>query len=223
MKWEVKKEIVRKIPHMLSILLLVLYVFVGQFSHRFALFLFTLILVIILLIEFFRLDGKKKSKFFQYFSRFRRPKEKDHVGGEVFYMLGAIIALAVFDFRVAITAIAMTIFGDIAAALIGKPFGKHKIFGGKKSWEGTLAGFAVNFLIGCLFLRDTIGNALWFMYGVHPFGQPLWPVIIVMAVTASLIEVVVEKMDDNLMVPVFSGFAGQIVLVILSVQVIPFS
>ena len=41
-------------------------------------------------------------------------------------------------------------FGDAAAALIGKKFGKHKIYApgldGKKSYEGTLSMFAVSFL-----------------------------------------------------------------------------
>lgn len=41
-------------------------------------------------------------------------------------------------------------FGDAAAALIGKRFGKHKVnfkpVCGKKSWEGTAAMFAVSFI-----------------------------------------------------------------------------
>lgn len=45
-------------------------------------------------------------------------------------------------------------FGDGMAALIGIPFGKHKVSfaDGKKSWEGTIAMFVSAFLIGYVFL-----------------------------------------------------------------------
>ena len=46
--------------------------------------------------------------------------------------------------------------GDAAAALIGIPFGKHKIkwpyTDGKKSYEGTLAMFSVSYIVGVLFM-----------------------------------------------------------------------
>lgn len=54
-------------------------------------------------------------------------------------------------------------FGDAAAALIGKRFGRHKLRGrhieGTKSVEGTVAMFAVSFLSVCtvLMLRGGIG------------------------------------------------------------------
>lgn len=221
MGWDVRREFIRKIPHFTSIFIIIIYILVGQFSHRLALFTLTLILLIILDIEYFRLDYKKRNMFFRFIERYRREKERDHPGGEVFFMLGAIIALAVFDFRVAAAAILMTTFGDIAAALVGRHVGRHKIGWTKKSWEGTLAGFAVNVLIGWLFVRTAFDNSLWFLHG--SWGSPLWPVIIVMALTASAVEVIVDKLDDNLMVPLFAGFNGQIMLLILSVQVVPFS
>jgi phytol kinase len=221
MGWDYKKELVRKIPHFTSIFIIIIYILIGQFSHRIALFLLTLILLILLDLEFFRLDYTKRFRFFSFMEKFRRQKERDHAGGEIFFMLGAIICLAVFDFRVAAAAILMTTFGDITAALVGRRFGAHRIAWTKKTWEGTLAGFAVNLLIGYLFVRSAFDNSLWYLYG--SWGSALWPVIIVMAVTASVVELLVEKLDDNLMVPLFAGFNGQIVLLILSIQVVPFS
>ena len=46
--------------------------------------------------------------------------------------------------------------GDAAAALIGIPFGKHKVKSrltdGKKSWEGSLAMLLVSFVCGMIVL-----------------------------------------------------------------------
>jgi len=216
-----KEEFIRKIPHFTSIVIIFIYILIGQFSHRIALFSLTLILLILIELEYFRLDYKKNLRIFSFFAKYRREKERDHFGGEIFFMLGAIICLAVFDFRIAAAAILMTTFGDITAALVGKRWGTHKVLGMKKTWEGTTAGFVVNLFIGWLFVRSAFDNSLWFLYG--SWGSAIWPVIIVMAITASLVELLVEKLDDNLAVPLFAGFNGQIMLIILSIQVVPFS
>jgi len=43
-----------------------------------------------------------------------------------------------------------------------------------------------------------------------------WPVILVMAGTATIVETVVEKIDDNLLIPLFAGFNAQIISYIIS-------
>ncbi|MBE6037243.1 MAG: phosphatidate cytidylyltransferase [Clostridiales bacterium] len=52
-------------------------------------------------------------------------------------------------------------FGDAAAALIGKQYGKHKIGSSKKSWEGTLSMFLVSFLCVAAILLYR-GGLSWF-------------------------------------------------------------
>ena len=73
----------------------------------------------------------------------------------LFAMFTTVIAVAWGLFgkaELAAAAILMWGAGDAAAALVGIPFGKHKVrlrfTDGKKSWEGTLAMFAVAFLAG---------------------------------------------------------------------------
>ena len=59
--------------------------------------------------------------------------------------------------HLAVAAILMWGPGDAAAALVGIPFGKHRISwpaaDSSKSWEGTLAMFAASFVCGFLVLR----------------------------------------------------------------------
>ena len=37
-------------------------------------------------------------------------------------------------------------------------------------------------------------------------------VILVMALTATIVEIVVDELDDNLLVPLISGFIGQLIM-----------
>lgn len=78
----------------------------------------------------------------------------------IFVMLAAVVATAWGVFgqqKLAAAAILMWGTGDAAAALIGIPFGKHKVkhrwTDGKKSWEGSASMFAVSFICGlCILL-----------------------------------------------------------------------
>ena len=78
---------------------------------------------------------------------------------KLFFMFAAVIAVAWGVFNkpyAAAVAIPMWGCGDAAAALVGIPFGKHKvklwIADGKKSWEGSCAMLAAAFSVGFVLL-----------------------------------------------------------------------
>ena len=76
----------------------------------------------------------------------------------LFFMFAAVIAIAWGVFgkpHNAVASILMWGMGDASAALVGIPYGKHKIKTryAVKSWEGTLAMFAAAFLFGTIVLR----------------------------------------------------------------------
>ena len=76
----------------------------------------------------------------------------------LFFMFAAVIAVAWGVFRkphIAGASILMWGVGDASAALVGIPYGKHKIKTqyALKSWEGTLAMFAAAFFFGTIALR----------------------------------------------------------------------
>lgn len=76
----------------------------------------------------------------------------------LFFMFAAVIAVAwgVFgNLHIAAASILMWGLGDASAALVGIPFGKHKIKTrhAVKSWEGSIAMFAAAFLSGVIVLH----------------------------------------------------------------------
>ncbi len=77
----------------------------------------------------------------------------------LFFMFAVLISVAwgLFDQpHLAAAAIIMWGTGDAAAALVGVPFGRHKVRSrftdGKKSWEGSIAMLTVSFLSGLIIL-----------------------------------------------------------------------
>ena len=183
-------EVKRKTIHVLGLSYVLFYwVALKIFqSSQIAMLLLLSTLLIFISIEFFRITEHKKIPILHVLWR---PKEENTLGGQVYYILGIILALAIFDFPIAITVILMAILGDMAAAIFGIAFGKHWMKGLKDTaWEGVIAEFAVDLIIGYLI----IGN---------------WIIVIPMAAMATFVETIFPHVDDNLAIPVFAGFIGQ--------------
>jgi len=195
MSWNFKKELKRKIFHLTSLLYILIFYLVNKyFNKQIALLSLIFIFIFFIILEFFRINKKKKIPIFHILFR---TKEKDKLSTHVYFTLGAIIAFAVFDFRIAVAVLLMTTLGDMAAALFGMQFGKHWIKSiPHTAWEGILAEFAVDVIIGFFILSN-------------------WWIIIPMALTATFVETVFTHADDNLTIPIFAGFVGQLALYIL--------
>ncbi len=101
---------------------------------------------------------------------------------------------------IAFTCVSMMILAaeswQAAAALIGIPFGKHKvqlrITGGKKSWEGSAAMFAVAFLTGFLIL----------LFARHTAFLAALPAALIGAFVGTGVELVTPSEYDTVTVPV---------------------
>ena len=190
-QFDLKRELQRKAVHVTSVLIVIFYFFL---SRQIILLVLSLLLIISLVVEFARLELGLKLPFFH---KLYREKERDSLSGNVFFLMGAIIAISVFSKEIALAAILMTTIGDASAAIFGKRFGKTWIPKLEhKAVEGCAAEFIVDMLIGCVFINSLL-------------------VIIVMAGTATIVETIVNKMDDNLLIPLFSGFSGQMLTYIL--------
>ncbi len=184
-----RKEILRKLFHLMEVPVLIGYTIIRHyFNERLATLIITVLFLLLLEIEYIRLEYHPKIP--EMFDVLRH-KEQNNITGTIFFIAATIIVFAAFDYPIAVTALLLTVFGDLAAALVGIKFGTiflHK----DKTLQGLLAGFTMNCVIGYLFLPD----------------YPL--IFIPMAVVASVVELLTGKLDDNLTVPLFSAFTGQI-------------
>ncbi|MFI5348826.1 MAG: diacylglycerol/polyprenol kinase family protein [Elusimicrobiota bacterium] len=128
-----------------------------------------------------------------------REAELRHYSGIFHSTTGCLVAMLISggDPVIAGAAIGSLAFGDAAAALIGKSYGRTKILGGQKSLEGSLACFAACFAVA--------SGA-----GVRP------GVALVSALAASAVELLPTTgfFNDNLWMPV----AAAVVLRVLGVR-----
>jgi dolichol kinase len=188
-------EIKRKLIHISSVVYILIYYFFEKFfSQKAALLTLSFILICFSFLEFLKMKYNYKIPFFH---RFFRENEKDAFSGSIFLVIGVIIAFAIFEFNIAVTAILMMIFGDTASAIIGR-CGNHKIRHLGVSWEGILSEFLVDLAVGFIFLNNI-------------------PIVLIMALTATFVEIALKPVDDNLAVPVVAGFAGQSLMIILRI------
>jgi len=199
MKRHVFRELLRKGFHLFSGVFILfayslLYIFTGQ---EIAILSLTGLLLILLEFEYIRLVHKPAIT--NIFEDLFRKHEKNNLSGSVFLVISCIICFAAFNYWVAMLALFMTVFGDLASALAGRVWGRVKLYR-KKTLTGTMAGLIMNLFIGYIFL---------------PGFQNLF---IPMALAAVIVELFTSKMDDNLTVPLFSGFFGQIIVFYLSLD-----
>ena len=101
-------------------------------------------------------------------------------------------------------------FGDAAAALVGKAFGRHRIrheqIDGPKTVEGSHAMLIVSGLAAFLTLQ---------LYAGHPWHISL-PVAFIAAIVSSAVELFSRRGMDTLTVPISAGFTALTLLTFFS-------
>jgi dolichol kinase len=121
--------------------------------------------------------------------------EKNPAKGALRFFIGALICLIIFKYNINIACASIMILalGDSFSTLVGKNFGKRKIFyNPAKSWEGSVAGFIF------AFLGATTQIALFLAF--------------VGALVGMLIESLPAKIDDNITIPISSGLVMSLML-----------
>jgi len=137
----------------------------------------------------------KISIVWQLLRKFERPSvmKKFPGKGTIFFFVGVLLVLRLFEKDIALASIIILTFGDSVSHIIGMKFGriKHPFNGnGKKKLEGTVAGTIVAFLGALIF--------------VHPLLAFLGA-LTGMGAEALQLQLNNNEVDDNIIVPLVAG------------------
>jgi len=190
------KHIGRKLYHLIGGLgLLSLYYILGRKN---ALICYGIMVLVVLAIDITRLKLPALNQFIQMrFSSFIRKNEANKLTGTAPYVLGIGLTLLIYRTDIATAAVCFLAFGDVAATAVGERYGRTKI-SGEKSLEGTIAFAAAAALSGLLLN----------MAGIQlPYG-----LLLAGALVAAGVELLPLPVNDNLVIPVVSGGAMELIV-----------
>lgn len=125
---------------------------------------------------------------------FMRESERNGLSGFPFYALGAGLSLYFYSEKIAILSVLFLIFSDPISSFFGVLLGREKILP-NKSLQGSLAGFITCYLVSLFYL-----NA----YGENTIQALAFALFA--GLVGSLSELLSIFVDDNLTIPVCSGF-----------------
>lgn len=120
-----------------------------------------------------------------------REHESGTFTGATYMLSASLLSILCFEKDIAVAAISFLILGDMVAALIGKSYGRVRIL--DKTLEGSLVCFFTCILIAMVIPQMGLGIGL--------LG----------ALVATVVELLPIPVDDNLLIPLLSGLAMQMV------------
>jgi dolichol kinase len=198
-----RDEVVRKLIHLCSLSIPVIYYFIPQSIAIIILSILTLLAVVIdVSRHFFPSFGKL---FYTLFGFLLRKHEVDgrkkNLNGATYVFISALLGVIIFPKVLFLTAFPILIISDSTAALIGRKYGRHKLLA--KSLEGTLA-FFISASIVVLFTPKLNGSMTEYFIG-----------IIAAAIGAIVENISFGLADDNLSIPIAVGFSMWLLYVLL--------
>jgi dolichol kinase len=189
---EFRKEIWRKAIHLSSIVIPVFYFFTPKET---ALLVSATLMVLATALDLGRhYYSPVRRLFHAIFGSVLRSHERDRhakrLNGGTYVLIAATLSILVFPKLIAITGFLILIVSDLAAALIGKKFGKRKFLG--KSVEGSSAFFVTAMMV--IAVTPKVGYGA----GEYLLGAAA-------ALAATVVEAGVPWIDDNLSIPLTVG------------------
>ena len=191
-------EFIRKLLHLSNLVIPFTYLFYFD-SKVEALIILLPITLLAFLIEYLRINSiSVKNIFDKYlFSMLRNHEKSGKYTGATWVFISSTLSIGIFPKDIAIISLIYMSIGDTAAGLIGRKFGRIKIY--NKTLEGALAGFIVCLILG-LMIDLNLSKTL----------------VAIGALSAAIIELMPISIDDNIRIPLFSGtvmYAMSIVLI----------
>ena len=178
----IKDELLRKLIHICSSIFAYALFFLDQTT---VCLIVGLGAILILSFEILRSQYFSVNRIFiKVFGKVTRNFEETELTGATYVMVASfIVLLPIFEFYVCIFSILIMSYSDTAAAIIGKKYGKTRLF--NKTLEGSFAFLLTAFII------------LLIMYPHVDWWLSVFAIII-----AAIVELVPLKVDDNFSVPI---------------------
>ena len=190
-------EFLRKLLHLSNLVIPFTYLFYFD-SKVEALIILLPITLLASLIEYLRINSiSVKNIFDKYlFSMLRNHEKSGKYTGATWVFISSTLSIGIFPKDIAIISLIYMSIGDTAAGLIGRKFGRIKIY--NKTLEGALAGFIVCLIVG-LMIDLNLSKT----------------VVAIGALSAAIIEFMPISIDDNLRIPLFSGTVMYVMSIVL--------
>jgi len=181
----------RKILRLAAIIFLIFYFF---FSKTQTLLFAGIVLCIILIPEIVRLTAPKAilSKFWLRIF-FKKNEEKMKISAITWFLISTFLIILLFEKNIAIAAILIMLFGDLAAGIFGRLFGKHVLV---KETGKTLEG-SIAFFWACL----VSSLVLTYFININIY------LLLIASLFAALAELYSCEIDDNLTVGIIAALA----------------
>tara|TARA_Y100000022_G_scaffold193337_1_gene196473 strand:+ start:1076 stop:1669 length:594 start_codon:yes stop_codon:yes gene_type:complete len=188
MKYIELNEFSRKIVHIFNIVIPLIHLHLIKDKINMLIFLSSM-LIFCLFIELLRTQNQLLSSFFKKYLFFMmRDSEKEgEITGATWVFVGSLLTIILIPKPFCFLSLFFLAIGDTFAALVGMNYPFYKI--GRKTLSGSIACFATCCIIGfsISFNIDSV-------------------VIIFGALVATLTELASGKINDNLSIPILSGF-----------------
>ena len=197
-----RDEVVRKLIHLCSLSIPIVYYFVSRTTAIIILGIITFIAIAIDISRYFSPAASKV--FYSIFGFLLREHELDtrkkNLNGATYVLISAVLCVIIFPKILFITAFSVLIISDSIAALVGRKYGKHKFL--SKSLEGTLA-FFISAIIVVFFTPKVEGLFSEYLIGF----------------AAAAVGAIVENVsfgfaDDNLSIPISIGISMWLLYII---------
>lgn len=193
-----KAELIRKTIHLLSLSIPIVYFFLSKRAALTILIPLTLMSLIVDIARYYHPPTARLFyKLFGWLLRSHEVNEKTKtLNGATYVLISATSCVALFPKLIVITSFAILIISDMAAALVGRLFGKHRLNirpTSNKSFEGS-AAFLVSAVIVVLLTPKILYTPVEYLIGFF----------------AALVGMLAEYfsydfIDDNLSVPIAVG------------------
>jgi len=195
-------EVMRKSIHLTSLAIPVVYYFISKTAALSILVPLTLAFGLSDLARVFHPPTRNLyNRLFGFLLRAReRSGERKRLNGATYVLLSAIVCVWLFPKVIVLTAFAILIISDTAAALVGRKFGRHPFFG--KSVEGTAAFFLTALIVVAVAPKISY-TPTEYLVGVAA------------ALVGTLVELISGAVDDNLSIPISIGAVMWLLYVIL--------